>query len=421
MNLIVKNSLVIVLAVFFLLGCKREYENPPTSSIPVGEVITIADIKALDYPHKFVGDSSLYAVVSMDEASGNLYKNIFVQDGTGAINVRLFSSGSLLEGDSIRIYLRNTVVGQYTGMVQLDSVDTDLNVIKIENNRHIIPQSVKIDEIDQTMQSRLVWIDSAEFISSSAGKSWADGANQVSLDRVLTNCSESDEIIIRSSGYANFADDFTPTGNGGITAIVTQFNTTMQLIIRDPSEVNFNNPRCGAIYVLSKDFEDGSLTSGGWSTFWTGTNTGGTDWGKFELFSGSDNAVSASNFDISTFTNYATTSWFISPAMDLTSLTPGTPVLTFDNTHRYEPGAQLELWVSTDYDGTSDPDLQGTWTNLSSMVSWDLDDSVWDWVTSGPVDLTAFKSGSTFIAFKYQGSNSDGATWEIDDINIENQ
>ena len=138
MNLIVKNSLVIVLAVFFLLGCKREYENPPTSSIPVGEIITIADIKALGYPHKFVGDSSLYAVVSMDEASGNLYKNIFVQDGTGAINVRLFSSGSLLEGDSIRIYLRNTVVGQYTGMVQLDSVDTDLNVIKIENNRHII-------------------------------------------------------------------------------------------------------------------------------------------------------------------------------------------------------------------------------------------------------------------------------------------
>ncbi len=416
-----KKSVLISLAVFIFLGCKREYDNPPISNIPVGEAITIADMKALDYPHKFVGDSSLYAVVTMDESSGNLYKNIFVQDATGAINVRLFSSGSLSEGDSIRIYLKNTVLGQYTGMIQLDSVDTDLNVIKIENNRNIIPQVVKINEIDQTMQSRLVRIDSAEFISASAGQSWADGANQASIDRVLTNCSETDEIIIRSSGYANFADDLTPTGNGGITAIVTQFNTTMQLIIRNPSEVNFSNSRCGAIYVLSKDFEDGSLTSGGWTTFWSGTTAGGTDWGRFELFSSSDNAASASNFDISTFTNYATTSWFISPAMDLNSLAPGLPILTFDNTHRYAPGAQLELWVSMDYDGISDPSLQGTWTNLSGTVNWDLDDTVWDWVTSGPIDLSAFKSSNTYIAFKYQGSNMDGATWEIDDINIENQ
>ncbi|MDG2330654.1 MAG: DUF5017 domain-containing protein, partial [Flavobacteriales bacterium] len=94
---------------------------------------------------------------------------------------------------------------------------------------------------------------------------------------------------------------------------------------------------------------------------------------------------------------------------------------TFDNTHRYAPGAQLELWVSMDYDGISDPSLQGTWTNLSGTVNWDLDDTVWDWVTSGPIDLSAFKSSNTYIAFKYQGSNMDGATWEIDDINIENQ
>ena len=162
-----KKSVLISLAVFIFLGCKREYDNPPISNIPVGEAITIADMKALDYPHKFVGDSSLYAVVTMDESSGNLYKNIFVQDATGAINVRLFSSGSLSEGDSIRIYLKNTVLGQYTGMIQLDSVDTDLNVIKIENNNETKETSIIIffDEIDHALALKEI-IEKSDFVNN---------------------------------------------------------------------------------------------------------------------------------------------------------------------------------------------------------------------------------------------------------------
>ena len=407
--------LICMLVIF--QACRKKYDAPPANVIPVGDVLTISEIKALPYPHKFTGDSSLYAVVTMDESSGNLYKNIFVQDGTGAINVRLFSSGSVNEGDSIRIYLKNTVVGQYTGMVQLDSVDTDDNIIKVANNKHITPQTIKIHQIDQSMQSRLVMIDSVEFVSGSAGKSWADGANQVSLDRTLTNCLETDEIIIRTSGYSNFADDLTPTGNGQLTAIVTQFNTTMQLLIRTPDEVLFSNPRCGAMYVFSKDFNDGSITSGGWKTYWTGTTTGGTNVGEWEIFGG--DVVSASNYEGGA--NYSTTSWLISPAIDLNSIAPGTPVLTFDNVTQYG-GTALELWVSTDYDGVSDPDTQGSWTNLTSVVpNWDVDSGDWNFVSSGPVDLTSYKSGTTYIAFKYQGTSSNGATWELDDINIENQ
>ena len=406
-----------LIAGLLILGCKKEYDAPPANTIPVGGVLTIADIKALPYPHKFVGDSSLYAVVTMDESSGNLYKNIYVQDATGAINVRLFSSGSINEGDSIRIYLKNTVVGQFSGMVQLDSVDTDDNIIKLANNRNITPTPIAIGNIDQTMQSRLVYIDTCEFSSSDAGKAYADSSNQLSVDRMLEHCGSGDQIIIRTSGYSNFANQLTPTGNGGLTAIVSQFNTTMQLLIRTPDEVNLSNSRCGALYVFSKDFNDGSITSGGWKTYWTGTTVGAVDVGKWEIFGG--DVAAASNFEGGS--NYSTTSWIISPAIDLNTLAPGTPVLTFDNVTRYT-GAALELWVSTDYDGVSDPDVQGTWVNLTGVVpNWDVDSGDWDFVPSGGVDLTAYKSGTTYIAFKYQGSASDGATWEIDNINIENQ
>ena len=36
--------------------------------------------------------------------------------------------------------------------------------------------------------------------------------------------------------------------------------------------------------------------------------------------------------------------------------------------------------------------------------------------SSGNTDLTNFISPSVAIAFKYIGTNSDGATWEVDNI-----
>ncbi len=49
---------------------------------------------------------STYGVVVGDESSGNIYKNSYVQDSTGAINLRLINPGGLYVGDSIRIYLK---------------------------------------------------------------------------------------------------------------------------------------------------------------------------------------------------------------------------------------------------------------------------------------------------------------------------
>jgi hypothetical protein len=152
--------------------------------------------------------------------------------------------------------------------------------------------------------------------------------------------------------------------------------------------------------------------------FWTGTSTT-ENWGEWEIFGG--DVASASNFDINTFTNYACESWLVSPNVDLSGTTA--PYLSFDNVVRYTPGPQpndgLELLISSDYDGASDPTNQGTWTNITSYVpNWDVDSGDWTFVPSGNIDLTSFISSSISIAFKYTGTNTDGATWEIDNILI---
>ena len=48
----------------------------------------------------------------------------------------------------------------------------------------------------------------------------------------------------------------------------------------------------------------------------------------------------------------------------------------------------------------------------------DVDNTTWgNWTNSGDVDLSAYKSSSTYIAYEYFGSSSS-STWEIDNIFI---
>ena len=73
--------------------------------------------------------------------------------------------------------------------------------------------------------------------------------------------------------------------------------------------------------------------------------------------------------------------------------------------------------ISTDY-SSGDP-TAATWTDLSSSVDFDTDEASWTSSTcSSNIDITAHKSSTTTIAIVYEGSNSDGAVWQIDDILI---
>ena len=79
----------------------------------------------------------------------------------------------------------------------------------------------------------------------------------------------------------------------------------------------------------------------------------------------------------------------------------------------------MELYISSNYDGVSNPDVQGNWFELTSFVpNWDPDSNDWGFVSSGNIDITQFISSSVTIAYKYVGTSSNGATWEVDNIII---
>lgn len=243
----------LALSLFALLitgSCvKRDFDAPPGKEIPKGNIKTIAEIRNLyqGQPLPIEEDWSVYAVVTMDERSGNIYRNSYIQDKTGALNLRLNSSGGLYLGDSIRLYLKGTLLSSYGGVLQLDSVDVDNNVVKQATLVMREAEKVSITDIlTGFYQSKLVRLDSVQFKSSELGKTFANAVTQYSENRMLEDCSKN-EIIVRTSGYANFAGELLPEGNGSMVAIVSEYNGDMQLYVRSYAEINMNGERCGGV------------------------------------------------------------------------------------------------------------------------------------------------------------------------------
>lgn len=153
---------------------------------------------------------------------------------------------------------------------------------------------------------------------------------------------------------------------------------------------------------FGKDFEDQDINSGGCTTQLI---TGSLDW-----FSGSfsgNSFAKMSNF--SGGANSASETWYITPGIDLSSAT--SPIFSFVTAANFT-GADLEVYTSVDYDGTSNPNTQGTWTAITAPLSTGTN---YDWVNSGEISVTN-TSTMTYFAFKYTGTASDGKTWEIDSI-----
>lgn len=405
----VPKTLIALPFLALLTACDKDFDSPPKQTAPVGSVRTIAQLKAMYTlnPVHFDSAMSVYAVVNSDENDGNFYKNVYVQDSTGGLCLRLLSSGGIYIGDSVRIYLPGTVLSPYNGLMQLDSVNVDVNIIKQATLRPIAPIVTTIDQLDPVaMQSMLVRLDNVEFATGEVvGGLWADPVGQQSVNHTLTDCN-GNQVLVRTSGYANYAGHPLPQGKGSFLGVLGVYGADLQLYARTEHEVTLNGPRCPGeeLPFFAKNFNDGLVTSSGWTQWsdttitWTTNTIGsndGTPYGQVKNWNGSVNIPGQA--------------WLISPAINLVGA--NSPVLTFLTGCNYT-GAQLEVLVSTNFNG-GEPST-ATWTPLSPTLS----PGTWTWTPSGVLDLSSFLTGNTRIAFKYTGSNSDGKTWELDDIKI---
>jgi hypothetical protein len=408
----------IIVSTVLFTSCKKKFENPPVKDPPaVSGYITIDSIIKRynayyavppSKVYKFTDDLNVLGIVTADEVSGNLYKSVFIKDATGGIKLNFTYAGGLYVGDSIRVNLKGIKLNDYGKQIQLDSIDLEKSVHKISSGTIVKPRKVTMNQLVTTnplvnqyyYQSELIQLDSVEFDYGAKGVPFADAVGKGSISHVLLN-SFGSKVIVRTSGYSNFAAANVPCGKGSLIAIVGQYNGAIQLTIRQISEVTFTTGVC-PVYV--KSFNDNSITNGGWTTKnvtgninWVTSNAGGAP----NYYAAISNYISPSNIACET--------WLISPPFNLTNNV--NPMLNFLNASNYT-GPALVAMISTNYSGGLPS--TATWTPLTYTPS----PGGFAFVSSGNISLSAYKTNNVTIAFKYTGTGSSGATWELDNIAI---
>ncbi len=243
-----------------------EFDEPPVGELPKLEAnATIADIKSLHTAgqdaDRIENDLIVAGVVIADDESGNFYQNIVIQDETGGIAVRMRTNGLFGDfpiGREVFVKCQGLFVGDYNGLFQLNgSAESAIEEVLIPDHviggaydKDVEPRVITLDQLSDNalvyeLQNTLIKLEEVQFALQSAGLTYADPVNLFSVNHTIEDCDEN-TILLRSSGYADFASDVTPEGNGSITAVLSVFREDLQLFIRNTGDVQMMSTRCGA-------------------------------------------------------------------------------------------------------------------------------------------------------------------------------
>lgn len=426
-----------ILAIPLLFNaCKKDvFDAPPTvCQDPSGITAThsIAALKALYSGTGFLEiteDIIISGIVNADDREGNVYKTIILQDDTAGISIKVDRYDLYVDypvGRKIFIKCKGMYLGNYNGLVQLgggiDNSSTPASlayvpstlassyIIKGSCNNTVTAKVLPIGSLYNAYQNMLVQLDDVEFASSSLGQTYANAVTGSSANLTVEDCAGA-FITLRTSGYSSFAGKTIPTGKGTMKAIFQVFGSTLQLLIRDTTDVMFTNPRCGTITTpltsLAEQFNtvtiNSAISTAGWQTY---AVQGGVAW-KGKSFSGNYFA------EATAFSSGAATveSWLVSPPLDMDVVSS----LAFESAMSFYEHDGLSVYISTDFDGTNV--ATATWTDISGSCNLANSTSTsYVWVHSGTVDIAPF-SGTGYIGFKYLGSDPDQTTnYRIDSV-----
>lgn len=253
------------------LGCvKTEFDEPPVGGDPVilTPTTTIKELKSLHVTpggfDKITNDLIIGGEVVFNDRSGNYYKTIVIQDATGGIEVK-FNDGYLYQqfpiGRTIYIRCKDMILTDYNGLTQLvgstieeNGVLSDVGLTQAQVRAQVVkgafattpvaPKVLTISQLGLQHVSTFIRLENVQFAKADTGKTYADPVTQFSLNRTVETCG-GQQLLVRTSGYANFASQKTPGGKGYVEGVLSIYGTTYQLAIRDENAVQMTGPRCG--------------------------------------------------------------------------------------------------------------------------------------------------------------------------------
>jgi hypothetical protein len=265
-------AFIAIISLVYTSCIKQDFSNPPDQStidpmLPVNCKIRYINDWVNNHPtgSRQMGDSTIYGIVVADDRSGNLYKQIIIEDSTGGIAIKIDSYSLYNDypvGRKVYIKLKDLYIGNYKQLPQIgyavdqtgsmSSLPTnlrDLHIIKATYPNTLPDTAISLAQLMSITQSFRwincrIHINNVEFSTGSAGLPYANPANiSTGTTRSLDDCAGS-TIQMYNSGYANFQPFLMPMGRGTITCIYSRYNANPQIVLNDTSDIKFNGARC---------------------------------------------------------------------------------------------------------------------------------------------------------------------------------
>ena len=384
--------------------------------------------------------------VSSSDESGNFYKEFFIQDApsnpTAAIKVVVDASDLFARynfGREIYIDLKDLYVGETRsgdGVIAIGEFPNATND-EVENirentaNTKILRSSVTETIVPLTLNMSAIGASNigmfvetqAQFPTSLNGASYVDPNDSYDTARTMEYCDGFGYVnfILETSTFANFKQIPLPTGSGTIAGVINNnYNgSNLVMVLNDVNDVDMNDTRCTPLdinnftAVLQEDFSSATnntnLDIPGWTNF---AEAGGRVW-REKVYQG-NGYTEFSAYNSGDASNIA---WLVSPMMDMDAQT--NEILSFTTSKHHLDSAQntLEVFVSSDFDGTNV--LAATWQPITANLVT-MNDPNYNWINSGSIDLSSY-TGNLYVAFKYTGSGTDttlDGAFRVDDFSV---
>lgn len=440
--------MIIALACTLFASCMGDgFADPDLSNSPYGNneltesnVLTIAQLKTKYASYinnstmtEVTEDVKVKGVVTGNDVGGNIYNEISIQDETGALLVCINQGGLygyLPVGQEVLISLNGLMIGGYGQQLEIGGVytntktgaqsigrmsrylwETHYKLIGRPDPSKVVPEVFDVTKISDANYlaancGKLMTIKNVALKDANGKRVYAPDDGSVTL---TANCANrafkgisSSNLVLRTSTYADFANQVMPQEALNVTGIFTRYRNTWQILLRTIDDVTIapqailNEPFSeseGAFTII--DVKKPDELNYVWK--WASANYG----------------VKASAYLNSIY--YESDSWLVSPSFNLSNANNAT--LRFDHVQRYGTGDDLHVMISASHpDGGTTIDAS-QWEELT-LSQWP-DGSSWDFITS-EVSLAKYGGkGNVHIAFRYTSSSKAAATWEIKNLIIE--
>lgn len=168
-------ALLMIVSVIAINSCKKNFDNPPSYVDPnLVANTSIATLKAMHASGGYEAittDIIISGTVIADDKSGNLYKELYIQDATGGIAIEMDGTNLYTQypvGRKLFIKVKGLYLSDYAGMIQIGVLDKsipnnpslagipytlfDTYIARGTYNNPVVPTVVTVAQLTTNMQ-----------------------------------------------------------------------------------------------------------------------------------------------------------------------------------------------------------------------------------------------------------------------------